>query len=709
MNTKEIDGAIARLLATENLVVEHRNVPTASFDVEDRILTLPNWDSTQDVYDMLVSHEVGHALFTPTEWTGVVDFPKSYLNVVEDARIEKMMKRKFRGLARYFSAGYSELVEKDFFGTKDADLAKEYNLIDRINLHVKIGPFAMIPFTAEEQEWVERTENLETFDEAVELAKAIYEWTKEQKEVEEETQEVQVQQSDEGNPVDEMQGDEQQKPGEGDDDADLDTPSYSNEEDQPEEDIDFDSAGPAAPSADDVKTQDEFDKQLDSLINKYSGGRQRYVELGEFVWDDVVVDWSEVHEHIDTFQRPILEDRPEAYSFADKLFNEFMSGSRKSVNYLVKEFEMKKSADAYARTSVSKTGVIDTNKLHTYSYNDDIFKRVTSVADGKNHGLVFVLDWSGSMSEVLLDTLKQLFMLTEFCKKVQIPFEVYTFTNEYYCVRESDDLNRSNLLRIGLEDRKIHINKTFNMVNVLSSRASTRQYKHHCLNLWREGVSQRYYTDGTATPGMSLSGTPLNEAIISLNWILPKFKKENGLQNVNAVILTDGESQTAMYGFKAGDEELGDVRMRSYRLDGGCILRDRQTGRTYSKFNEGWSEVTNTFIQQVRDRNPGVSVMGIRVIDTGFTSFVRQYAGWRNDFEKLKAEYRKNKSVVIPNPISFNALYAISNKGLTEDNHQEVELNDNPTKAQINKAFREMIKSSGTNRKVLSSFIDQIA
>jgi hypothetical protein len=261
---------------------------------------------------------------------------------------------------------------------------------------------------------------------------------------------------------------------------------------------------------------------------------------------------------------------------------------------------------------------------------------------------------------------------------------------------------------MGLEDRKIHINKTFNMVNVLSSRSSTRQYKHHCLNLWREGVSQRYYTDGTATPGMSLSGTPLNEAIISLNWILPKFKKENGLQNVNAVILTDGESQTAMYGFKAGDEELGDVRMRTYRLDGGCILRDRQTGRTYSKFNEGWSEVTNTFIQQVRDRNPGVSVMGIRVIDNGFTSFVRQYAGWREDFANLQNEYRKNKSVVIPNPISFNALYAISNKGLKED-EREVELNDNPTKAQINKAFREMIKSSGTNRKVLSSFIDQIA
>ena len=31
-------------------------------------------------------------------------------------------------------------------------------------------------------------------------------------------------------------------------------------------------------------------------------------------------------------------------------------------------------------------------------------RKVTTLADGKNHGLVFVLDWSGSMVDVLLDT-----------------------------------------------------------------------------------------------------------------------------------------------------------------------------------------------------------------------------------------------------------------------------------------------------------------
>ena len=80
----------------------------------------------------------------------------------------------------------------------------------------------------------------------------------------------------------------------------------------------------------------------------------------------------------------------------DKDFYKFKNNAKKEVSYLVKEFECKKSADAYARSSTARTGVLDTSKLHTYKYNEDLFKKVTVVPDGKNHGLIFILDWSGS-------------------------------------------------------------------------------------------------------------------------------------------------------------------------------------------------------------------------------------------------------------------------------------------------------------------------
>ena len=100
---RQVKSNLAKLLATENLTVEHSNVPTASFDVLNRVLSLPIWENvSDDVYDLLVGHEVGHAIYTPDEWGDSYGIPQSYLNVVEDARIERLMKVKYPGLAKSF-------------------------------------------------------------------------------------------------------------------------------------------------------------------------------------------------------------------------------------------------------------------------------------------------------------------------------------------------------------------------------------------------------------------------------------------------------------------------------------------------------------------------------------------------------------------------------------------------------------------------------
>jgi hypothetical protein len=107
----EIKSQLAKLLATEDLVVEHKKVSTACFNVHTRVLTLPLWEKASNlVYDLLVGHEVGHALFTPDEdWLEKVKVPQQFVNIVEDARIEKLMKRKYAGLAKTFFNGYKEL------------------------------------------------------------------------------------------------------------------------------------------------------------------------------------------------------------------------------------------------------------------------------------------------------------------------------------------------------------------------------------------------------------------------------------------------------------------------------------------------------------------------------------------------------------------------------------------------------------------------
>ena len=99
----EIKSQLARLLATEDLIVEHKPVETASFNVATRVLTLPVWDASENVYDMLVSHEVSHALFTPNiDWFKDRQINPSFVNIVEDVRVEKLMKRKYAGISKTF-------------------------------------------------------------------------------------------------------------------------------------------------------------------------------------------------------------------------------------------------------------------------------------------------------------------------------------------------------------------------------------------------------------------------------------------------------------------------------------------------------------------------------------------------------------------------------------------------------------------------------
>ena len=179
MINQEVKGTLAKLLATENLTVEHRKVTTACFDVDKRVLILPIWKSASNtVYDLLVGHEVGHALYTPNDPFG--DAPQSFVNVIEDARIERLMKETYPGLRKSFFDGYSELWNDDFFGVKHEEL-ENLPLIDRINLYFK-GNAAM-PFTEDEKHWVEKVANTKTFQDVVDLANDMYGHAEKQEEM----------------------------------------------------------------------------------------------------------------------------------------------------------------------------------------------------------------------------------------------------------------------------------------------------------------------------------------------------------------------------------------------------------------------------------------------------------------------------------------------------------------------------------------------
>ena len=123
--TVQNKSQLAKLLATENIEVQENAVQTASFDVKDRILTIPIFKEEQrskHVYDMLVGHEVSHALHTPSDgWMNMKDRTqefRSFVNVIEDARIDKLIQKKYPGLTDDYLKGFDKMFKDDFLLTK---------------------------------------------------------------------------------------------------------------------------------------------------------------------------------------------------------------------------------------------------------------------------------------------------------------------------------------------------------------------------------------------------------------------------------------------------------------------------------------------------------------------------------------------------------------------------------------------------------------
>ncbi len=728
----EVKGTLAKLLATENLIIEHKKVPTACFDVQRRILTLPIWDrASSTVYDLLVGHEVGHALYTPNEdWRNIADVPKDYVNVVEDARIEKLMKRKFPGLARTFYNGYSELNRDDFFSIADEDL-NELTLIDRINLHFKIGAYAQMPFNEFEQQFVEMIEGAETFQQVLTICELIHKYVKE-KQQEELSLSIQSglgQQGGGGNSTGDSNGesdDQLQGNGQG-----MSKPSGGGED---EESSGGGGAGGGAPDApigsggggpnetqknEEVsKTQQAFDQQTEKLTNHYAT-ETIYIERPKLKMEHVIADYKMLNDYINEhFSEVLTSSRygEDAFKHVDADYRKYRAESQKEVNYLVKEFEMKKSADAYQRMSTARTGTLDTSKLHTYKYNEDLFRKVSVIPDGKNHGLVFVLDWSGSMNDYLLDTVKQLLNLVWFCKKVQIPFEVYAFTYEWsnsyavpgYAAPQSVYKK---------EDGTIEVHRRFRLMNFLSSRANSKVLDNCILNLWRLAAREdsnyngATYNNYSVPNGLDLSGTPLNESIIALHQIIPEFKTRNKLQKVNVVILTDGEGNHLNFDLKLTRPNGGYNYIGQNYIRNENALRDRKIGYVYRNFNmENVNDnLTAILLENLKDNFPEVNLIGFRICSGNTFSYMyralHKSAGGIDPDEAMKV-WRKEKSYEI-NGMGYDALYMISSHDLSVNATMAVE--DESTTVDIGKAFRTMLKKKTTNKKLLSSFATLVA
>ncbi len=699
---------LAKLMATENLTVEQRNVPTASFDVKQRILTVPILDKNISgyLYDLFMGHEVGHALYTPL--SGLTrayeeKLPMSVMNVLEDSRIERKVKSKYPGIRSSFVKAYRELIEKNFFETKDIDL-NDLNFIDRVNLYTKGGAAQGIEFNDFEKTLVQKIETTETYDDVVEVARLVCAYLKEEAEErkanmipdEDGDEELEGFDSEGYDDSDDWDDDTETRESEGTGENSGDTDSEKNETESGNQN--GGGMDPEGESDQEVKshTDEAYRKNESKLFDQgtssYYYGNIPDVNLSKAIMSHKVL-WNTYRSDAAV----MLSSRYGSVLTVTDVakFQKLRNDAKKVVGYLAKEFELRKNADQLKRASVAKTGDLNMSKIYSYGFAEDIFKKITVIPGGKSHGLVMFLDWSGSMSNNLENTVKQLINLVMFCKKVNIPYEVYAFTSEH------DDCYSNEYKEGDIELRK------FKLMNLLSSKMTAAEFSYAGSALVRMVEFRSWKPQW-----MQLGGTPLSESIISAMKIVPEFQKQYKLQVVNTVFLTDGDGHslrdmfyTNSRGYKVSGTGEESTNYRSFKK---MVIRDAKTKNEVVVEHPNGRELTAGYIKMLKLRT-GCNIVGFYVLSgREFGREAYHFFPKAVNHDKYKAEFRKNKSLVVTNS-GYDEYYLLRAEGLDTDEDVAFEVKENATTRGLVSAFSKFAGNRLNNRVVLNRFVGMIS
>jgi len=542
---------LAKLLAKENVTVQHGNYSTASFEPEARILRLPLWvDKGKDVYDLLVGHEVGHALYTPAAgWHDVVrnsPVPPAFFNIVEDIRIERKIQETYRGIVKPFKAGYKRLFDDNFFGTNDRTPT---SFMDRLNVQSKGRGYFPITFSAEEQPYVDMAMAVQTWDDVVDVCEKIFAFLSETapkpKQDDDEEEENSVSITDDSTESGETVEDDSTDEGEEESEGESEDESGGEAEDEPESEAETAAEGQGGSEASLESFTDETFRENESSLSMGGNGIAPRFSSGisKARQADMIVSYKELKEEREALAAKYENtyvNMPLLHNYYEKSIKPALESAK---SQLAREFERKKAAYEYTRSTVAKTGALNMNRLHQYKYSEDIFLSVNRLAEAKSHGIVMFIDMSGSMTMILEDVIKQAITVGMFCKAVNIPFEAYTFTTSRnaraYNGRDNDGTN------------EIFASYDPSLVQVLTTDLNTKGFAEACKLLWgasqlhtshsfRSGRIYSYSMSHSATKFDGMGSTPLVQTVIVAEGIIKKFQNKYGIQKTNVMMLTDG-------------------------------------------------------------------------------------------------------------------------------------------------------------------------
>lgn len=733
-------STLAKLLAKENITVQYGNYKTAWFDIKNRVLGLPLWkDMGKDVSDLLIGHEVGHALFTP--YAGWHDSPeklegcpRTYINVVEDARIERHIKDTYVGLIAPMARGYKKLFDDGFFGEEFHDIDwDKVKLIDKINLKAKVGAHLEVPMNDEEIVFFKRSMTTQTFDDVLDLVRDILAYTKENQEElmtpppsngEERTE---GQEEDDFGPAghDDQDFEETLEEAlERMDKEDEDAPDLETE-DEKEAEGKSDKSNEADKTADegenqgnvedqkhdeDISNTDEnFRRKEHTLLDADESGEQLIMgnEFNKDVRKAIVTPYQELKKARDKRMEDYPMDESDGLSPSiEELgveFKSYMKEVKKNVNYAVREFEMRKAGYRYTRAQTAKTGSIDVNRLWSYKTNDDIFARVTKLADSKNHGMMMLIDYSGSMTQCMTNVMDQLLHLVVFCKTVNIPFDVYGFTNTNPTLGQGWRYTEmENFVEVPQIESEVH-HSSLSLAQIITSTLKKSDYEEALFHIFmRNRLAKHdygYSERRILAPQEEYGSTPLNQALIASHRIVDQFKRANNIDNMNFVVISDGDTN--------GLDVVKNIRRDNYtryaKYKGGIINIMKKNVRLRDLRKKGTTDLLENLQKEF-----GLTTIGFFLADSAYNFRYKiedcdKEAYWGDNMKKYNREYSKNKCVTFNNSLGYNELYILKSQRIAIDT-DEFAVAEDASKGQLTIAFKKFSKAKKLNKTLLTNF-----
>lgn len=762
---------LAKLLAKENVRVTFGNYSTAFFEPKTRVLGLPMWNAeSKQVSDLLVGHEVGHALYTPVN--GIQRFydrfpgvPFDIMNIIEDVRIERLIQSSYPGLVYSFREGYKHFVKNDLFKINGVDLST-LCIADRMNIHAKIGNLVSVPLSADERRLYEMAYAAETFDDVLDVVEEMVKMVKREKPKHEKPESPsKPSQSKEKSPGsskedDKMSDDESDQKGPqsdqtankksdqkapSDEKSDSKDSAEASSNKNPDLTKDSSESDPGDGDSDDAPNgkpseQNDFSPEYSKDLNKeFSAMSQRSLDSGLKNMQSVVTKYIVNKPSKEDLMRTVtavstvMSERQQSPDYRMYMedhmlaasYKTFKDKTKKHVGVLVKEFERRKAAFQYSRAQRSTTGTIDVNRLHSYKYEDQIFKSVMKMADAKNHGMMFFIDYSGSMGHTLHLVIEQTLQLVSFCKAVNIPFEVYGFTSKYANLYE----NREEALpgyNVALE--------ATNVFEILNSTMRKHKYETAVKELYAIAYARRmgnvhYTTSHVLFCGSNsevFGGTPLCETILVAHELVRRFREKHNVQRMNTIFLTDGDP-CAMFAYRnnndMGHRKNTEIYSEGYELDTGAC-----------KVNWTARNPKEAYVSLIRSlrKNTGSTVIGYFIADNqrvyksiaidAIRNISEKIGTWDDAAEVLRkrsTSARRNGVLDIPGGYGHDMFFAFDDRNnldlSDEDDEFESELNVDDgfsSQSSQNKLAKEFVKYTSdkkTSRVFLNKFSELIA